>query len=305
MQEIVLATKTLEAIKAAIEADQGAAFRQKLKEILPKMEDAYRGEASPYRSHLGASLIGRDCTRSLWYDWRWCKRKIVDSRLTRLFNRGHLEEARFLAMLSILPNVQLWFETEDGGQFRFRDINGHFGSALDGVVMGIPDLPPNTPAYTEFKTSADKAFQKLVKEGVRNAKLEHFVQMQICMLEMKLPYSLYLAVNKNDDELYGEIITFDESFARIYLTRAESIIFTDKAPQKLHPNPSYYACKYCDNNAMCSGKAKAAINCRTCKYAQPSRENAGEWYCTLKGKPLVEEEAYYGCDNHTYLLDLT
>jgi len=58
---VTLATKTLAAIDAAIEADQGAAYRQHLKNVLPHIGDAYRGvEESPFRSHMGASIIGRE-----------------------------------------------------------------------------------------------------------------------------------------------------------------------------------------------------------------------------------------------------
>jgi hypothetical protein len=33
---------------------------------------AYEAEAGDgFREHLGASLIGKDCERALWYDFRW------------------------------------------------------------------------------------------------------------------------------------------------------------------------------------------------------------------------------------------
>ena len=35
----------------------------------------YEADASDgFRSHLGASLIGKECERALWYDFRWVTR---------------------------------------------------------------------------------------------------------------------------------------------------------------------------------------------------------------------------------------
>lgn len=51
------------------------------------------------RSHLGFSLIGDECTRKLWYGFRWCKMQKPAPRIKRLFNRGHLEEDRFIDYL--------------------------------------------------------------------------------------------------------------------------------------------------------------------------------------------------------------
>lgn len=51
------------------------------------------------RNHLGFSLIGDDCQRKLWYTFRWCGGEKPTPRLKRLFNRGHLEEDRFIDYL--------------------------------------------------------------------------------------------------------------------------------------------------------------------------------------------------------------
>lgn len=292
-----VASKTLAAIDTAIQKDQGAAFRQALQVLLPKMEDAYRGKDVPFRSHLGASLIGRDCTRELWYGFRWATIPEHEPRVLRLFNRGHLEEARFIAMLQII-GVEIWYETEDGGQFKFSDCHGHFGSSLDGVVRGIPDLPPNVAAYTEFKTAADKRFQKVVKNGCRNEKYEHFVQMQICMHEMNLPYSLYMMVNKNDDSLHAEIIEYDREVAIRYVDRASSIIFVDEAPPQINPSPGWWQCKFCNHAQVCKGSAVPEINCRTCAHSTPQQD--GTWSCARGNDGIYREAVYTGCSEHVY-----
>ena len=54
---------------------------------------------SGYRAHLGASLIGTECERAIWYSWRWATRARHAGQLLRLFQTGHMAEARFVADL--------------------------------------------------------------------------------------------------------------------------------------------------------------------------------------------------------------
>jgi hypothetical protein len=65
-----------------------------------------------HRSHLGASLIGRECKRYLWYVFRWCLHEKTTGRQQRLFNRGHREEARFIEWLEGI-GFKVWFEDRE------------------------------------------------------------------------------------------------------------------------------------------------------------------------------------------------
>ena len=61
---------------------------------------AYEADAGDgFRAHLGASLIGKDCERALWFDFRWVTRAQHPGRLLRLFETGQLEEARLVQNL--------------------------------------------------------------------------------------------------------------------------------------------------------------------------------------------------------------
>ncbi|AUR88744.1 exonuclease [Vibrio phage 2.117.O._10N.261.45.E9] len=291
---VVLATKLLETIDQAIASDKGAQFRINLKTLLPKMEDAYRGAEDKYRSHLGASQIGRSCPRELAYNFRWAGESTFPPRILRLFNRGHLEEARFLAMLQLVPGLDLWYETSEGGQFRLSDFGGHFGSALDGIVRNIPDLPMGVPAYSEFKTMGNSQFNKLTKSGMEASKPEHYAQCQMCMHYMKLPYTLYMVVNKDNDQLYAEIIPYNEAVANNYRTRAESIIFMSQLPQRISSTPTWYECKNCTHVKVCYNERQPDPNCRTCQHSKPNE--SGGWTCK-KGDPAIGDKktAMEGC----------
>lgn len=292
------ATATLKLIDDMIEADQGAKFRTLLRDLLPKMEDAYRGESSPFRSHLGASLIGKECSRELFYSFRWVKRPKFEGRILRLFNRGHLEEARFLAMMEMI-GAEIWYETETGGQFKFSGVNGHFGSSLDGVVKGLPDLPEGVPAYAEFKTSAEKPYLKIRDKGVKEAKYQHYVQMQMCMHHMRLSHAVYFVINKNNDEMHAEILTYDQPTAIKHLGKAEVIVYAEEPPPKIAESPCWYQCKFCDFFGVCKDYEVPEINCRTCAHSTVGARD-GEWHCARGNDEIHKDAAFDGCSEHVF-----
>jgi len=298
MSDVFIATKTIAAIEQTMAHDQGASFRTRLETLLPKMDDAYRGkDDAPYRSHLGISLIGKECARDLWYGFRWAQESRFPARVLRLFNRGHLEEARFIALLEMI-GVTVWYETMDGGQFRVSHFNGHLGSALDGVVQNVPDLPPRAVAYAEFKTSALKAFKAVKKDGVFKAKEQHYTQMQLCMYKNDLPYGLYMVVHKDTDELYAEIIELDRVYAERFLRRGSNIIFSNSPPEKIGTNAAWSKCRFCDFKELCHGTDMPDINCRTCLHSQALED--GSWTCNRAQAAIAITERFRGCPQHIF-----
>lgn len=294
MSNAIRAVKTEALIEQTMAADQGAAFRGFLKLVLPHMEDAYRTETEGFRSHMGASGVGDPCGRAVWYSFRWATAPHFSGRMQRLFNRGHIEEARFIASL-LMIGVQIWQQDENGHQFRISGAEGHYGGSGDGIGIGIPDLPPFTRFLCEFKTHNDKSYKLLLKDGVRISKPEHYIQMQQYMRKMGLTVGLYGATNKNDDDYYYELIPLDTECADQYIERAEKIVWAENAPSRIGNPPSAgnWACKFCDHKPVCFLKAKPAVNCRTCQYSKPAEDK--QWFCRLHNQTIPKEIQYTGC----------
>lgn len=308
MRTVMVAQATLNAFDDHIAADGGGSFRQWLGRVIPHMDDAYRAEDGGHRGHLGASILGGDCPRAIWYTFRWVHRAKFEPRMLRLFNRGHLEEARFIALL-LMIGCEVWQQDANGKQFRISFADGHGGGSGDGVARGIPDLP-GTPAVCEFKTHGEKSFIKLAGkldewrayragkgqftgEGVRIAKFEHFVQMQTYMLKMDLPAALYVAVNKNTDDIYAEVIHLERPFAEQFINRGEQIIAMDAPPKKISESPGFFKCRFCDKRPVCHLKATPERNCRTCQNSKPI--TGGVWRCTLQNIDLDVNAQAAGC----------
>lgn len=295
MSNIYVPQKTIEAIETAISSDQGAAYRQNLGRVIPHIGDAYSGDNIPFRSHMGASILGGECSRAIWYSFRWFTRPNFDGRMLRLFNRGHLEEARFIAILLTI-GCEVFQQDANGKQFRISHAEGHVGGSGDGIVKNLPDLPGQY-ALGEFKTHGEKSFLKLEKEGLAVAKPEHLVQMNIYMEKMKIPVGIYMAVNKNTDKLYLELIVADKNIAIEHLELGEYLVYLKQPPKRLNESPGYFKCRFCDHRPVCHLNAEADFNCRTCGFSQPI-ENA-QWVCTHTGEILSKEKQLEGCNSYS------
>lgn len=312
LHTVMVAHATLDAIDAAISADDGAAFRVHQGKVIPNLGDAFRGEDEVHRSHLGASILGRECPREIWYSFRWVHRAKPEPRMLRLWNRGHLEEGRFIAMLLTI-GCEVWQVDEQGKQFRISWADGHAGGSGDGVARGIPDLPAGTAALTEFKTHNDKSFVKLAGkldewrlhrqrrgpftgEGVRASKFEHFVQMQTYMHKMGLAAAIYFAVNKDTDDVYAEVVHLDTIFAEQFLNRGEQLVAMTEPPKRISESPGFWKCRFCDHRPVCHMGTEPERNCRTCRHVELGR--GGSWHCTLHKAVLDKERQLSGCTDH-------
>lgn len=308
---IRIARQTLQAIDRIMKEDQGASFRVWEGKVLPHISDAYRGHEPPFRDHLGASILGGNCGRSIWLSWRWFTLPSFEGRTLRLFNRGHLEEGRFIALL-LMIGCKVYQHDTNGKQYRVTFANGYGGGSGDGVAINLPDLPAGTPALVECKTHGEKSFNELAGpadewrkcvtgeaftgKGVREAKHEHYVQMQIYMARMGIPVGIYLATNKNTDDLYAEIVEYDSLVANQFLDRAEKLVGMGTPPPRINNSPGYYVCRFCDHRPVCHLKAEPQKNCRTCSHVRLT--TGGVWSCGLTDKQLTPAEQRLGCPQH-------
>lgn len=290
----MIARDTLALINSTLIADQGAKFRTLFKDLVLQADDVFRGKESPFRAHLGASILGRECSREIWYSFRWATRKSFDGRMLRLFNRGHLEEPRMLAML-LMIGCEVWSINDKGKQYKVKGHFGHSGGSLDAVVRGIPECPDEA-LLGEFKTHGEKSFIKLVAEGLLKTKWEHYVQMQIYMGKMGLRGGLYMAVNKNTDELHAELVGFDSAQYARYEERARMIIESKSPPPRMSKDKAFYKCKFCDHKEVCHGTALPEKTCRSCQHAL--MHDDGKWSCAKLVIELDSEMQENGCKQY-------
>jgi hypothetical protein len=252
------------------------------------------------RPHLGASLIGKECERALWYDFRWASQKKFDGRMLRLFKAGQDFEPRLVAELKAI-GVTVHEMSPDGKQWRVSDLGGHFAGSMDGAAIGFPEAPKSW-ACLEAKTHNDKSFTELVKKGVAKAKPQHYSQMMVYCGLTGMDRAMYAAENKNTSELYFEWVHFDaEEFARLR-ARAERVITANEPPLRIGNDPSYFVCKWCDHHAICHGAQAPAVSCRTCAHSTAELDGESRWSCTQFGDiGYIAQLESDKCQAHRYI----
>ena len=252
-----------------------------------------------HRPHLGASVIGHKCERYLWLTFRWAKSVRFSGRMLRLFSTGQLEEARIVADLRAI-GVQVYDTDVDGKQWRVSDIGGHLGGSMDAAVVGVPEAP-KAWHVAEFKTHNQKSFDDLMKRRVQAAKPRHYAQMQVYMGLTEMDRALYVAVNKNTDDLYVERVEFDVvEFSRL-IERARRVISAAEPPLRISTDPSWWECKMCDFAPLCHQTELPEVNCRTCAHSTPETDGDARWTCARHNTDLPLHIQHAGCEQHRYI----
>ncbi len=269
---------TVEAIYAAYEADGDDGFRD----------------------HLGASLIGKDCERALWHDFRWTTRGRFPGRILRLFETGQLEEDRIVRNLRRTGATVLEVDPDTGRQWRVESCGGHFGGSLDAVAIGLLEAP-KTWHVLEFKTHSAKSFAELRRDGVRLSKPRHFAQMQVYMHLTGLTRAMYVAVCKDTDEIHVERLPADRQEGERLLAKAGRIVFAQHPPSRISNDPAWWQCRLCEHHEVCHEGAAAEITCRSCLHSTPVE---GGWHCARWDRSLSSANQRRACERHLFIPDL-
>ncbi|TPM59365.1 oxidoreductase [Mesorhizobium sp. B2-2-4] len=255
---------------------------------------------------ISVSTLAEECERKLFYDFRWVSpHENIPGRTLRIFETGKLEETRWIENLRMIGCEVVEFDgtDRDGNpkQIMVETCGGHVRGYLDAEILGLPEAPTKWHVG-EIKSHNTKSFAKLLKDGVRKSKPLHFAQIQTYMHKRGRDRGIYLAVNKDTDELYAERLKLDVEYCLRLEARAQRIIDANDPPAKLYEDPTAkmaFACGWCRHRSVCHEGAAPRSNCRTCLYSSP--EQGGGWSCARFSKPLSIDEQASGCPAHLWL----
>tara|TARA_R110002033_G_scaffold139098_6_gene178299 strand:+ start:1242 stop:2099 length:858 start_codon:yes stop_codon:yes gene_type:complete len=254
-----------------------------------------------YLGRLGSSYIGNECIRQIWFNWRAFSTENIKGRILRLFETGHLQEERIIVDLR-RAGYSVYDKTPDGYQYEGIDDTGHFITKLDGVIKGIEysnKLHIDQPHILEIKTHNRSSYNAVVKHGVNKSKPTHYSQVQISMKLKSISAAVYIAVCKDDERIYCEIIKEDSKEQDKLAMRIKSIIEATLRPAGISDNASAVACKFCSFKEVCIKEIEPLINCRTCTHSQPIPQ--GRWACGLNNSILSFDEQRAACSEHERL----
>lgn len=250
---------------------------------------------------ISVSTLAEECDRKLFYDFRWVTpHEKIEGRTLRIFETGNIEEDRWIQNLRMI-GCDVVERDDRGRQIMVEACGGHVRGYLDSEILGLPEAP-KTIHVGEMKSHNLKSFTALKKSGVKISKPAHYGQIQTYMHQRGRDRGIYLAVCKDNDELYAERMELDLDYVTRLLARAQRIIDANEPPAKLHENPDAkmaFACQWCKHKPVCHEGAWARTNCRTCIYSTP--EEGGSWSCARWSKPLSADEQAEGCPAHLFL----
>ena len=196
------------------------------------------------RNHVGASILGTECDRKLWYMINQ-PNEIDDPRTIRIFELGDAIENELVRFFR-QAGLTVYDKDENGNQFGFDD--GDIKGKTDGVVMGLPES--SQPHLLEFKSASNKNFKAFEKDGV-NGNEVYKAQCHIYMLKMKLNRCLFVVYNKDTSAIYYERFKVDKTYAEIMLARGREILNAKEMPSRKYKKSTFFKCKMCDWSKEC------------------------------------------------------
>lgn len=204
-----------------------------------------RAREKQQRNYVGGSILGTSCDAALWYD---IKHPVVidDPRVNRIFDMGNLIEDYVIRLIEE-AGITIHKRDSDGNQFGFIDtpIAGH----IDGVLIGIPES--SVPHLFENKSMNDSNFNKFKKEGLKNYSEKYWAQVQVYMHYMKLTRCLFVAMNKDNQELHFERVEYSEMEAVYYINRGKEIYAATERPPRRYNTKAAFGCKFCSHRDRC------------------------------------------------------
>ncbi len=213
---------------------------------------------------------GNRCNRKIWLQFRYSIIKENKEKSLRIFERGHSFEKEILDKLKKINGIDVLDQ-----QTEFTDgwIQGH----CDAIIKY-----KNIKYVFECKTANQKNFLIILKNGIVNAKPEHYIQMQLYMHYAGIENGLYFVHNKNTEETYIEEVKYNKELSEAQINKLKGIVFQEFAPIKLNENN--FICKMCDYNELCHKNKMANQTCRSCVNLE-FKENR-EAYCNSKEKKI-------------------
>lgn len=209
--------------------------------ITKKIDDYHDNLQDSPRNYIGASIIGSECLRQIWYEFKSVKAEKVPAKTRKTWGIGKRLEGLVLGWI------------EDAGIDIYLLPATLFSSVVPvfcGHVDAIGRIN-NKKYILEIKTAKGASFNIFTNKGLKAWNHQYYAQIQSYM-GMSGIYSAYILVlNKDNSALSDELIEFDPLFYSNLECKAQMIAHAVTAPPKINGSPLFYKCKMCKFNKVC------------------------------------------------------
>lgn len=256
---------------------------------------------------ISGGIIGRPCSRNLFYNYRWAKKATGFPASTLLiFANGHSDEDIMAGLLRKVPGVELKTHEANNRQIKVLAKAGHVKGYLDGEIIGLLQAPKTMHVW-EHKTCNESKFDKLtalkIEHGEKQALElwdEVYYAQAIVYMELRGHKRHYMTVSTPGVRKYQSVRTdANPARSKALLDRAEGLVKTHDAPPRISEDPQKFVCRFCDFRDVCFEGRKPDRNCRTCLHSTPV--DGGKWRCEKHDSEIDYKRQQQGCSSHLML----
>ena len=195
------------------------------------------------RNYIGASSIGDECYRKIWYSFNGMGAQDVSAKTRRTLAIGKTLEGLIINWIKDagvrIEYVNFTLNSKDVPIFQ-----GHIDSL---IFFG------KESSVLEIKTAKDSSFQTVTKKGVKIWSNQYYSQVQSYMGMLEINSAYLLVLNKDNSNIYDEKVIFDPVFYSGLEEKAKMISEAIIPPPRINGSPLFYKCKMCKFNKVCHG----------------------------------------------------
>lgn len=232
------------------------------------------------RMYIGASSVGHNCTRNIALRLRGYPIDEPSDKLKRIFAFGHQIEPFVAGIVEKkLPAGYTLIGTGDmDEQAEYKMYGSLVRAHSDGIIVD----GNGNHALLEIKTANSARFKSLEKLKLRVSMPSYYDQMMLMMGIGSMEHGVFVAINKDNAQVYAEHVEFDDFHFSFLKSKIETII--DCGDEKLGSKPTDFTCAYCSYTQVCWHEVKTPSHLRTCRQCK---------HCTFS----TDETIFSVCDH--------
>jgi hypothetical protein len=196
------------------------------------------------RNYVGASSIGSECLRQIYYEFNHENKQQIPAKLQRTFDIGGTLEGLITTWLTECGlELELPSESNDFLEYSSKKVP-YFRGHCDALI-----LKPHS--VLEIKTAKDASFTIFERKGCKDWNIRYYAQVQSYMGMSNINKACILVLNKDTSEICDEVIDFDKHYYEGLLARAVAVFNAIEPPPKINNSPYWFQCKMCWFKDIC------------------------------------------------------
>lgn len=195
-------------------------------------------------NYVGASSIGADCLRQIWYRYHQPDKAIrYNSEPTGFDVRETLTQGILNALQ--LSGLSLALPSAENHFLMFFDKDLPYFKGHPSALWGEED------AIIYIKVTNESGFKQFRDAGLERWSPKYYSQMQAYLGMSERLKAYVLCINKDNNRIHDETVLFEPDYYSQLKMRALFVHEVDEPPQRINQSPFYIACKSCNFRNEC------------------------------------------------------